>query len=67
MCASIVCVCLCSVKPSSGCGPYQGKDVMYSVVPELVDSWEKDYPWLSSIIKFASSPGFIAAGLVVLG
>ena len=41
--------------------------MMYSVVPELVDSWEKDYPWLSSIIKFASSPGFIAAGLVVLG
>lgn len=55
------------VEPSHGCGPYQGKDVMYSVVPELVDSWSSDYPWLTTVINFVASPGFIAAVLVALG
>ncbi|XP_076455545.1 transmembrane channel-like protein 5 [Babylonia areolata] len=55
------------VQPSRACGPYQGKDKMYSVVPELVDSWSSDYPWLTSVINFIASPGFIAAILIVLG
>ncbi|KAL8607362.1 hypothetical protein ACOMHN_039512 [Nucella lapillus] len=55
------------VEPSRGCGPYQGKDVMYSVVPELVDSWSIDHPWLTTAINFVTSPGFIAAVLVALG
>ncbi|KAK7112290.1 transmembrane channel-like protein 5 isoform X2 [Littorina saxatilis] len=55
------------IKPSIGCGPYQGKDVMYSVVPELVDSWKEEYAWISTVIYFVSSPGFIAAILVALG
>ena len=53
--------------PSTECGPYRGKDVMYSVVPELVDSWKSDYPWLTTVINFIASPGFVAAVLVALG
>nr|KAG5713894.1 hypothetical protein BaRGS_024521 [Batillaria attramentaria] len=55
------------VKPSLSCGPYQGKDAMYSIVTELIKGWKDMYPWLTTIIGFVSSPGFIWSILVLLG
>lgn len=55
------------VKPSSNCGPYKGKDVMYSIVTELIHDWEQDRPVLTDIIEFISSPGFISSILILFG
>jgi hypothetical protein len=40
---------------------------MYSVIPELINSWEGKHTWLKSVIKFISSPGFIAFLLIAFG
>lgn len=55
------------VEPSKLCGPYQGKKYMYSIVSELVEEGKEDHRWLTDIIHFISSPGFISAILIMLG
>ncbi|KAJ8319015.1 hypothetical protein KUTeg_004106 [Tegillarca granosa] len=54
------------IKPSVGCGPFRGKDKAYSIVTDLVDSWNTEIKALHEIINFISSPGFIAGVLVFL-
>lgn len=65
--SAIVAVGIIFIQPSSSCGPFQGLDRMYTVVPDLVKAWEKDIKWLGSVIKFISSPGFIGAILIAFG
>ncbi|ESO89005.1 hypothetical protein LOTGIDRAFT_228947 [Lottia gigantea] len=55
------------VEPSDNCGPYKGQNQTYQVVTELIDSWKDDYTWLTYTIEFISSPGFIAAVVIILG
>ncbi|XP_050391672.1 transmembrane channel-like protein 5 isoform X1 [Patella vulgata] len=55
------------VLPSEECGPYKGQNQTYEIVTELIDDWREDEPWLTYIIDFISSPGCIAAIVILLG
>lgn len=50
--------------PSLLCGPFKGKQFMYQVIEETVDTFPD---WLQQVISYASSASFITMLFCILG
>ncbi|XP_072044198.1 transmembrane channel-like protein 7 isoform X2 [Amphiura filiformis] len=64
ICAGAVGYSLSEIRPSANCGPFRGVESPFDIVVELIESWN-DSAW-AIIIEFVSTPGFVAAVIMIL-